>query len=59
MEALPNTALVAINLRLERPRTYEKTNTTILLKKHINNMNQNDILIYSTIMRDASSCSTC
>jgi hypothetical protein len=45
MEPKPDTAQVAKNLRLERPR--EKPNTTILIKEPSHKMTLNDILLYS------------
>ena len=49
MESKPNIAWVAKNLRLDNPETWEKPNTTALLKEYGNKMtpNDNDILLYS------------
>lgn len=47
MEPKPNTAWVAKIVRLDSPETWEKPNTTVLLKKYGNKIASNDILLYS------------
>jgi hypothetical protein len=46
MVPMPGIALVAKNLRLDRPRTKGRPNTTVLLKECNNIITPNNILLY-------------